>query len=154
MKTAKTQKKTAPGVWAGRIMSTLAILFLLLDGTMKLFKPAPVIKATLQLGYPESSIIPLGILLLSCVLIYLVPRTAVLGAILLTGYLGGAVASHLRLGDPLFSHVLFPVYIGALIWGGIYLRDERLRFIVPFRNASAEPGKEDHLWHASLQTEA
>jgi DoxX-like family len=86
---------------------------------MKLMKPGPVVKATVELGYPESVIMGLGIVLLVCVILYVVPRTAVLGAILLTGYLGGAIATHVRVGNPLFSHVLFPVYLGVLIWGGL-----------------------------------
>ena len=89
------------------------------------------------LGWPVSLAIPLGILLLSCLALYAIPRTAVLGAILLTGYLGGAVATHVRVADPLFSHVLFPVYVGAMLWGGLYLRDARLRALIPFRGTDA-----------------
>jgi len=120
-------------LWAGRIMTALPVLFLLMDGIMKLMKPQPVVKATVELGYPEGVIIGLGIVLLVCVILYVVPRTAVLGAILLTGYLGGAIATHVRVGNPLFSHVLFPVYLGALIWGGLFLRDQRLREFIPLR---------------------
>src|SRR5947209_2366711 len=119
-------------LWAGRIMSALPSLFLLVDGVMKLVKPAPVIEATVRLGYPESVILGLGIVLLSCLALYVIPRTAVLGAILLTGYLGGAVASHVRAGDDLFA-ILFPVVFGALLWGGLYLRDARLRAILPLQ---------------------
>jgi ABC-type transport system involved in cytochrome c biogenesis permease component len=111
-------------------MSALPVLFLLMDSVMKLVKPEFVVKATVQLGFPEGVILPLGIILLVCVILYIVPRTAVLGAILLTGYLGGAVATHVRAGDPLFSHILFPVYVAILIWGGLYLRDERLRALI------------------------
>ena len=121
-------------LWAGRIMSALPVLFLLMDGVMKLVKPEFVVKATVQLGYPESVIFGLGIVVLVCVILYIVPRTAVLGAILLTGYLGGAVATHVRVGDPLFSHSLFPVYFAVLLWGGLYLREERLRALIPFRS--------------------
>jgi hypothetical protein len=121
-------------LWTGRIMSTLPALFLLLDGVMKLMKPEFVVKATVQLGYPESVIVPLGIVVLVCVILYVIPRTAVLGAILLTGYLGGAVATHARVGDPLFSHTLFPVYFAILVWGGLYLREERLRALIPLRS--------------------
>src|SRR5258708_3443153 len=132
-----TGKQTAPvskkKLWAGRVGSAVPALFLLLDGVMKLVKPAPVVEATVQLGYPESLIPVLGIVVLACLALYVIPRTAVLGAILLTGYLGGAVASHLRIGDPLFSHVLFPVYVGLLLWGGLYLRHARLRALIPFR---------------------
>lgn len=118
----------------GIIMSALPVLFLLMDGVMKLMKPEFVVKATVQLGYPESVILPLGIVVLFCVILYVIPRTAVLGAILLTGYLGGAVATHVRAGDPLFSHTLFPVYFGILVWGGLYLREERLRALIPLRS--------------------
>src|ERR1700752_4508528 len=97
-------------LWAGRILTTLAAVFLLFDGAMKLVKPPVVVKATVELGYPESSIVGIGVLLLVCPLIHLIPRTSILGAILLTGYLGGAVSSNGRVGNPLFSHVLFPVY--------------------------------------------
>jgi hypothetical protein len=120
-------------LWTGRIMSALPALFLLMDGVMKLAKPEFVVKATVQLGYPERVIFCLGIVVLVCVILYLIPRTAVLGAILLTGYLGGAVATHVRVGDPLFSHALFPVYVAILLWGGLYLREERLRALVPLR---------------------
>lgn len=121
-------------LWAGRIMSALPALFLLMDGVMKLVKPEFVVKATVQLGYPESVIFGLGIVVLVCVILYVVPRTAVLGAILLTGYLGGAVATHVRVSDPLFSHALFPVYVATLLWGGLYLREERLRALIPLRS--------------------
>lgn len=119
--------------WPSRIMTALPALFLLMDGVMKLIKPAPVVTATLQLGYPERVISGLGILLLACVVLYVIPRTALLGAILLTGYLGGAVASHVRIGSPLFSHVLFPVYLAVLLWGGLWLREDRLRELFPLR---------------------
>ena len=114
-------------------MSTLAALFLIMDGVMKLVKPAFVVQATVQLGYPESVIIGLGIVLLACTVLYLIPRTAVLGAVLLTGYLGGAVATHVRIGDPLLTHTLFPVYISLLVWGGLFLRDPQLRALIPLR---------------------
>jgi len=114
-------------------MSAVPALFLLLDGAAKLAKPEPVLKGTIELGYPETVIVPLGIVLLAATILYLVPRTAVIGAILLTGYLGGAVATHVRVGNPLFSHVLFPTYLGALLWGGLLLRDRRLRALLPLR---------------------
>lgn len=120
-------------LWAGRVISVLPILFLFMDGTMKLAKPALVVEATVKLGYPETVIVPLGIVLLVCTVLYAIPRTSVLGAILLTGYLGGAVATHVRVGDPLFTHTLFPVYLGVFVWGGLYLRDTRLRALIPFR---------------------
>src|SRR4030088_1989726 len=121
-------------LWTGRIMSALPVLFLLMDGVMKLMKPDFVVKATIQLGYPESVIVSLGIVVLVCVILYVIPRTAILGAILLTGYLGGAVATHVRVGDPLFSHTLFPAYLGVLIWLGPYLSDDRLRALGPLRS--------------------
>ncbi|MGH9338851.1 MAG: DoxX family protein [Acidobacteriota bacterium] len=120
-------------LWAGRVMSALPALFLLVDGAMKLVKPEPVVKATVELGYAEAVILPLGVVLLACTILYLIPRTAVLGAILLTGYLGGAVATHVRAGQGLFE-VLFPVVFGALLWGGLVLRDDRLRSLIPLRN--------------------
>ncbi|MGH9780159.1 MAG: DoxX family protein [Candidatus Acidiferrales bacterium] len=120
-------------LWAGRILSALPALFLLADSAGKFLRPAPVVEGTVKLGYSESVILPLGIVLLACTVLYLIPRTSVLGAILLTGYLGGAVATHVRVGDPLFTHVLFPVYFGVMLWGGLYLREPRLRALVPLR---------------------
>lgn len=110
----------------------MAALFLLLDGGMKLFKPAVVVEATRQLGYPESAIAGIGIVLLASTLLYLIPRTAILGAVLLTGYLGGAVATHVRVGGPFFN-IIFPVVFGALLWGGLWLQDRRLRELLPLR---------------------
>ena len=117
-------------LWAGRIMSALAGLFLLIDGIMKLIKPPIVVETTIKLGYPESVILGLGGVLLACTILYLIPRTAVLGDILLTGYLGGAIATHVRVGDAFFS-IIFPLILGAMLWGGLYLRNERLRSLVP-----------------------
>lgn len=132
---------SAPGkssttiIVAGRLVSALSILFLLVDAVMKLIRPlpAPVSEAASKLGYAQSAMPVVGTLLLVCVLIYAIPRTSIQGAILLTGYLGGAVATHLRVGDPLFTHILFPVYVGVLVWGGVFLRDGRLRQLVPLR---------------------
>ena len=122
--------QTAPvskgSLWAGRVMSALAALFLFMDGGMKLFKPPIVVQATVQLGYPESTIVGIGIALLASTLLYVIPRTSLFGAILLTGYLGGAVASNVRVATPLFN-ILFPVVFAALVWGGLWLRDRRLR---------------------------
>jgi hypothetical protein len=120
-------------IWTGRVMSGIVILFLLVDGTMKLIPLNVVIEASAPLGIPASLARTLGVLTLVCTLLYAFPRTAVLGAILLTGYLGGAIASHLRVGDPLFTHVLFGAYLGLLIWGGLYLRDGRLRALIPLQ---------------------
>ena len=118
-------------VLVGRVLSGLAIAFLTFDSVSKLLRVQPVIEGTVQLGYPTSIIIPLGIVLLSCVLIYAVPRTSVIGAMLLTGYLGGAVATHARLEHPLLSHTLFPIYVAVIIWAGLVLRDTRLRILLP-----------------------
>lgn len=121
--------------WTGRVLSGLAAAFLIFDSIGKLLRVQPVIEGTVSLGYPVSVIFPLGVTLLTCVLIYLVPRTAVLGALLLTGYLGGAVATHVRVGHPLLSHALFPTYVAAMLWGGLILRDRRLRVFLPLRGA-------------------
>ncbi len=131
-----TIAQTKGKLWTARVLSTLGVLFLLLDGVMKLIKPPMVVEGTINLGYPASLITPLGILLLSCLAIYCIPVTRVLGAILLTGYLGGAVATHVRHGDPLFSHILFPTYVASLLWLGLYFRDPALRAFVPLRKES------------------
>jgi hypothetical protein len=123
-------------LWAGRVLSGLAVLFLLFDATLKFIKPQMVIDGTVNLGYPVSAITPLGVVLLTCTLLYVLPMTQVLGAILLTGYLGGAVATHVRHGDPLFSHILFPTYLGVFLWLGLYLRDPAIRAFIPFRKAA------------------
>ena len=116
--------------WAGRIISGFIALFLLLDGGMKLVKPAFVVEETMRLGYPERVIFPLGVVLIVCTILYLIPRTAVLGAILLTAYLGGAVATHVRAGEPVFS-VVFAIVFGVLVWLGLYLRNPTLRLLIP-----------------------
>ncbi len=116
--------------WAGRILSVLAILFLLFDAAGHLIMPVAVVEAFNRLGYPLSLSPTLGIVALVCVAVYIVPRTAILGAILLTGYLGGAVATHLRVRDPLFD-TLFPIFFGVLVWAGLFLRDGRLRALIP-----------------------
>ncbi len=121
--------------WTGWTMSGLVILFLTVDGAIKLI-PLPIVGETMaQLGYPADATTAriLGFLTLGGTLLYAIPRTSVLGAILLTGYLGGAIATHFRVGSPLFSHLLFGVYLGLLVWGGLYLRDRALRRLIPFR---------------------
>jgi len=125
-----TAPNSAAALWTGRIMSFLPALFMLLDAAMKFTKPEMVVKTTVELGYPESVITGLGIVLLISTVLYLIPRTAVLGAILLTGYLGGAVATNVRVGAGLFP-ICFPVVFGVLLWGGLFLRDERLRKLLP-----------------------
>jgi hypothetical protein len=129
--------ETAPAsrtrIWTGRILTGLAALFLFFDGVIHIMKIAPVREAFAQLGYPASLARRIGVLEIVCLIIYVVPRTSVGGAILMTGYLGGAIASSMRVGNPLFSHVLFPVYVAILLWGGLYLRDGRLRSMIPLR---------------------
>ncbi|MGH9837832.1 MAG: DoxX family protein [Blastocatellia bacterium] len=116
-------------LWAGRILSALPALMLLFSAVMKLMKPAAVLQEFARLGYQEQTAFGIGILELACAVVYLIPRTAVLGAILLTGYLGGATATHVRIGDPFF----IPILVGMAVWGGLYLRDERLRALIPLR---------------------
>ena len=120
-------------LWAGWSLSGLTVLFMLFDALSKLAMEHHVIEATTKIGYQVEVIRPLGIILLACTVLYAIPRTAIFGAILLTGYLGGALASKVRVEDPIFSSILFGVYFGILAWSGLYLRDERLRRLVPLR---------------------
>lgn len=120
-------------LWAGRIVSALVVPFLLFDSVTKVLKVAPVMQASAQLGYPVSTIVGIGITLLACTIIYVIPQTSVLGAILLTGYLGGAIASNVRIGNPSFN-TIFPIVFGVLIWAGIFLRDARLGALIPLRS--------------------
>jgi hypothetical protein len=131
--TAHGAPASRKALWAGHIISGLVILFLLFDGAIKLVPLTPVQESLAQLGYPVSLARGLGILTLACTILYAVPRTAVLGAILLTGLLGGAIATHLRVGSPVFSHLLFGAYLGLMVWGGLFLRDERVRALLPLR---------------------
>jgi hypothetical protein len=119
--------------WTGRVLSGIAVLFLIFDGAIKLVPIQPVTDSLRELGYPASDSFArfLGVITLICTALYAWPRTALLGAVLLTAIMGGAIASHLRLGDPLFSHTLFGVYLGLLFWVGLWLRDERVRRIMP-----------------------
>ena len=133
----QSNHQNGAGRWrqrSGRALSGLAVLFLLFDSTGKLLQIQPVVEGTLQLGYPRDIVFTLGVILFTCVLVYVIPRTSVLGALLLTGYLGGAVATHVRVESPLFTHVLFPTYLGAALWGGLLLRDARLRAFLPLRS--------------------
>jgi hypothetical protein len=114
-------------IWTGRVLSTLIALLLGFDAAMKLLEVAPVLAATAELGYAVRAAFPIGVVLALCVIAYVIPRTSLLGAVLLTGYLGGAVATQLRVGHPLWTHTLFPIYVAAVIWGGLVLRDARLR---------------------------
>jgi hypothetical protein len=127
--------RSRKSLWAGRVMSGAATLFLLVDATVKVLELPSAVEGTTQLGYPASVVFGLGMLQLVCLAMYLVPRTSVLGAVLWTGYLGGAVATHLRVGNPLFTHTLFPIYVAALLWGGLWLRDQRVRSVLPLRAA-------------------
>ncbi|TAJ84475.1 MAG: DoxX family protein [Reyranella sp.] len=121
-------------MWAGRVLSGLAILFLLFDGLIKLPPLEIVTTTSKEMGLPETDSFArfLGIVTLACTVLYAWPRTALLGAVLLTGLFGGAIATHLRIGSPLFSHTLFGIYLGVVVWGGLWLRDERVRRVMPF----------------------
>jgi DoxX-like family len=114
-------------LWTGRALTTIAVLFLAFDAAVKLMRLPVAVEGTKQLGYPESIVLVLGIIQAIALILYLIPRTAIFGAIIWTGYLGGAVATHVRLGNPMFTHVLSPVYVAVLLWGGLFLRDRRLR---------------------------
>jgi DoxX-like protein len=126
-------KVSSKALWAGRIVSGLVVLFLLFDATIKLIPLDIVNETSRELGIPEHLARTLGVLTLIGVALYAYPRTSVLGAIFLTGYLGGAVYVHVRAGSPLFSHTLFGIYVGLLIWGGLYLRDGMVRALIPLR---------------------
>ena len=129
--TAELQSPSARRPWAAYVLSALPVLFFLFDGIIHLLKPAPVAQAFAQLGFPLDVSVTLGVLELLCVVLYVLPRTSLLGAVLFTGYLGGAIAANLRVANPLFSHTLFPIYVAILIWLGLYLRDRRLRALFP-----------------------
>jgi hypothetical protein len=120
-------------LWTGRIISGLAVLFLLFDGIMKFFMdklPPEALEAGAAIQWPMELMPTVGTILLTCTVLYVIPRTSIIGAILLTGYLGGAVASHVRVSNPLFSHTLFPIYVAVFVWLGLYLRDSRVKFII------------------------
>ncbi len=125
-------------LWTGRILSGVAVLFMLFSGGMKVLVLAPAVEGFGKLGYPEGGTFWIGVLEIACTLLYAWPRTSLHGAVLLTGYLGGAVATHLRLLDPWLSHTLFPVYLGALLWVGLWLRDRRLRSLLSTAPARGE----------------
>jgi hypothetical protein len=120
-------------IWIGRVLSALAILFLAFDAVIKVLTLPIAVEGTTQLGYPESAVFVIGIIELVCLALYVIPQTSILGAILFTGYLGGAIATHVRIGSPLFTHILFPIYVAVLIWGGLYAREPRLRALLPLR---------------------
>lgn len=121
-------------LWTGRILSGLTALFLLFDSSVKVMKSAIAVEARTRLGFPEGTVVPIGVVLLICVVTYAVRRTSIVGAILLTGYLGGAVAAQVRVGNALFSNILFPVYVGALVWAGLVLRDVRVQSLFRVRS--------------------
>jgi len=131
--TTQTAAPSKAQKWTSYVLSALVILFLVFDSAIKLMKLPVVQEASARLGYQNETTFHIGIVLLLCVILYAIPQTSVLGAIFLTGYLGGAVATHTRVGDPLFSHILFPTYLATLLWLGLYLREPRLRALVPFR---------------------
>ena len=129
-------RQTTPSrgrIWTGRVLTGLAILFLLFDAAIKLAPIPPVVDAMARLGYPLSLAPAIGVLALVGVALYAFPKTAIIGAIFLTAFLGGATASQVRIGEPLFTHVLFPSYVAALLWGGLWLRDTRLQKLIPLR---------------------
>jgi hypothetical protein len=123
-------------LWAGRIASWVITALLLLDAVMKILQVPQVMEGTMKAGYPADTVRPIGIMLLLCLICYVIPRTSALGAILLTGYLGGAVATNVRISTPLFSYILTPVYVGVLVWGGLFLQDARVRALIPWRKNS------------------
>ena len=132
---AEKAQVSKPALWLGRVLSGLVILFLLFDGAIKLV-PWPVVTETMdRIGYGSSETLArsLGIITIVCTVLYAIPPTSILGAILFTGYLGGAMTSHLRIGSPLFSHTLFGFYLGLMVWGGLWLRDRNLRALMPWR---------------------
>src|SRR5690349_12079286 len=133
---ARTAPQSQVMLWAGRIITGIVVLFLTFDVGIKLIEMEVVRDNMLRLGYPLAlaSGFQIGVLEALCLILYVIPRTSVLGAILLTGVMGGAIASHLRVGDPLPTHTLFGVYLGLLIWGGLYLHNPRLRALIPFQN--------------------
>jgi len=131
---SKRRPESRRAIYVGRVLSGLAALFLAFDATMKVLTLPAAVEGTRQLGYPVSSIFVIGLIQLVCLAAYLIPRIAPLGAILWTGYLGGAIATHVRVGNPLFSHTLFPIYVAALLWAGLWLRDRRVRALLSQNN--------------------
>ena len=121
---------SAAARWGGRVLTGISILFLTFDAVAKIAGVKQAVDGSVQLGYPANTVVPIGFVLLACVILYAIPRTGPLGAVLLTGYLGGAIATNVRVGSPLFSHVLFPTYVAAILWSGLYLRDTRVRALV------------------------
>jgi hypothetical protein len=134
---ARDDRRTRRRVWTGRVLSGIAVAFLTMDASLKVFGLIPENDASNALGFPRHHLFTLGVIQVVCLAVYLYPRTALVGAVLWTGYLGGAIATHLRVDNPLLSHTLFPIYVAALLWGGLWLRDLRTRALVaPTRFAS------------------
>jgi hypothetical protein len=131
---AQTKKR----LMVGYVLTGLVSAFLTFDVVMKVLRLAPAVQATTDLGYPAGTVVWIGLIQLICLVTYLVPRTSVLGAVLLTGYLGGAIATHVRVESPLLGYTLFPTYVAAMVWGGLYLRETRLRELLPFRASSRQ----------------
>jgi hypothetical protein len=131
--TAQLIQVSKAKLWTGRVISGLVVLFMLFDGISKVMKPQKVIEPTVRIGFPGTTIVGIGITLLVCTLLYVIPNTSILGAILLTGYLGGATAAQVRTGSPTFETV-FPVIFGIFVWLGVYLREPRVRRLVPLRS--------------------
>jgi len=132
----QTAPPSSAQVWTGRVLSGIAVLFLLMDATIHVMRIPAAVEGTIKVGYSAGVLLPLGVIELVFLIVYLIPRTSVLGAILWTGYLGGAVATHVRVGDPLFSHILAPTYVAGFLWLGLWLRDPRLRALIPIRRQS------------------
>lgn len=128
--TPSVTTQSSARIWIGRSLTAIAVLFLLMDATIKVLKLPAAVDSTVQVGYSANVVLPIGLLELALLVLYLIPRVAPLGAVLWTGFLGGAVATHLRVGDPLFTHVLFPTYVGAMLWAGLWLRDARVRALL------------------------
>lgn len=131
---ARTSARTPKSVIAGRVLSGIAVAFLTFDVSMKLFAVKEAVEGTVQLGFSQSVMLPLGLIQLACLVLYVIPRTAPLGALLFTGYLGGAVAIHVQIGNPMFTHILSPIYVATFLWGGLFLRDARVRAALGFKN--------------------
>jgi hypothetical protein len=121
-----TARPSSAVIWTGRVLSGLAVAFLTFDGAMKVLRLPMAVEGTVALGYPASTVFGIGVLEVVCLALYLIPRTSLTGAVLWTGYLGGAIATQVRVGNPLVTHVLFPIYVAVLLWGGLYLRDSRV----------------------------
>jgi len=130
------QQLSKPARWTGRVLSGIVILFMVTDALFKFLITPEAVEATAQLGYEQHHFIPMGVLALTCTLLYAIPRTAILGAVLMSAYYGGAIATHFRVDNPLFSHMLFPVYLAVLMWGGLWLRDRTLQQVFPFKTTN------------------